>query len=184
MKAMRIPVIFVGHGSPMIALEALAGKGVKASDSWGIDHGSWSVLRHIFPAADIPVVQLSLSAAFSPREHYEAGRLLSGLREQGFLIFASGNIVHNLREVDWNSDGGSPECVRFNDLAVNAVLKRDDEALVDFRSLPDAAYAAPTPEHFIPLLYALGAGEGESPRVFNNKCELGAIAMSSFAFGM
>ena len=162
----------------------LLGDRVTVNDEWGIDHGTWTVLCHVFPDADIPVVQLSVDATLSSQDIYDLGKALSPLREEGYLIFASGNVVHNLRRVEWENPNGSPECVTFNDAITGYVKNRDDAKLIAYDAVPNAAYAVPTPEHFLPLIYMLGAAEGEKPRVFNNHCELGAIAMTGYAFGI
>lgn len=163
---------------------ALLGERVAVKNDWGIDHGTWTVLCHMFPDADIPVVQLSVDGTLSIEEIYDIGKKLEPLRVEGYLIFASGNVVHNLRRVDWNDPNGSPECLSFNDAIMRFVLARDDSAVMRYDAVPNAAYAVPTPEHFLPLLYCLGVSEGETPMVFNNHCELGAIAMTGYAFGL
>lgn len=162
----------------------LLGDDVTADDSWGIDHGSWTVLCHMFPDADVPVAQLSVDAALPPEQIYDIGRRLAPLRDEGYLVFASGNVVHNLSRVEWDNPGGSPQTVAFNDYVKQKVLARDDAAVVAYERIPDAGYAVPTPDHYLPLIYALGAAEGEAPTVFNDHCELAAIAMTGFAFGL
>ena len=162
----------------------LLGERVSVKNDWGIDHGTWTVLCHMFPDADIPVVQLSVDATLSKDEIYEIGKSLAPLREEGYLIFASGNVVHNLRRVDWDNPKGSPECIAFNEAITNYVVARNDKAVVAYETVPNAAYAVPTPEHYLPLIYCLGAAEGETPEVFNNHCELGAIAMTGYSFGL
>lgn len=162
----------------------LLGERVSVKNDWGIDHGTWTVLCHMFPDADIPVVQLSVDGALSKDEIYEIGKSLAPLRDEGYLIFASGNVVHNLRMVDWDNPNGSDECIAFNEAITNNVVARNDKAVVAYETVPNAAYAVPTPEHYLPLIYCLGAAEGETPEVFNNHCELGAIAMTGYAFGM
>ena len=130
------------------------------------------------------MVQLSIDATLSAGDIYQLGRALSPLREEGYLIFASGNVVHNLRRVEWDNPGGSPECAAFNQAITAYVTRREDGKVLDYPAVPHAVYAVPTPEHFLPLLYVLGAAQGEKPLVFNNHCELGAIAMTGYAFGM
>ena len=163
---------------------SLMGDKVSVNNKWGIDHGTWTVLCHIFPNADVPVVQLSVDATLAKEELYGIGRSLSPLRDEGYLIFASGNVVHNLMRVDWENANGSPECIAFNDAITGYVLARNDKAVMEYESVPNAAYAVPTPEHYLPLIYMLGAAENETPTVFNDHCELGAIAMTGYAFGM
>lgn len=154
------------------------------NDDWGIDHGSWTVLTHFFPDASIPVVQLSIDGKISPKASYDIGKALSPLREEGYLIFGSGNIVHNLYKVEWNNEGGSPAADRFDAFITEAVKKRDDEKVINYEDNDDAAYAAPTADHFLPLLYTLGAAEGEKPLVFNQVRNLGSISMTGYAFGL
>ena len=117
---------------------------------WGLDHGTWSVLVHAFPDADIPVVQLSLDTGLTPSQRVEIGRRLSPLRDEGVLIIASGNIVHNLRTMDWNNAGCEPFdwATRFNNEMRDAILKNEPERVRAFEAMGDAArLAAPTPEH-------------------------------------
>lgn len=166
------------------AVTELLGKDVSVNDEWGIDHGTWTVLVHMFPKADIPVVQLSVNGYLSTEQSYQIGEKLAALRDRGYLIFGSGNVVHNLRRVEWNNEGGTEQTHRFNDYIIDAIEKRDDEKAIHFEEGPDSAYAVPTPDHFLPLLYILGASKGEKPLVFNNVCNLGSMAMTGFAFGL
>lgn len=161
----------------------LLGDEVKVNDDWGIDHGTWTVLCHMFPDADIPVVQLSVDISAEPHKLYEIGEMLSALRDEGYLIFGSGNVVHNLRMVDWSDPDGSPRCVDFNDTFIKLLSERNDEAIINYEDLPNAAYAAPTSEHFLPIIYLLGAAKGEKTEIFNNVCNLSAIAMTGFVIG-
>lgn len=142
------------------------------------------MLTHFFPDASIPVVQLSIDGKISPSASYDIGKALSPLREEGYLIFGSGNIVHNLYKVEWNNEGGSPAADRFDAFITEAVKKRDDEKVINYEDHDDAAYAAPTADHFLPLLYTLGAAEGEKPLVFNQVRNLGSISMTGYAFGL
>ena len=160
------------------------GPEVKVNDDWGIDHGTWSVLVHMFPDASIPVVQLSVNRYFTPRKAYEIGKKLAKLRDEGYLIFASGNVVHNLMRVEWDNPHGSVMTDRFNHYIVEKVTQRDDEAVLNFTTHPDASYAVPTPDHFMPLFYILGATQNEVPQVFNNVANLGSMAMTGFVFGI
>lgn len=166
------------------AVQNALGSSVSVNDRWGIDHGVWTVLVHLFPKADIPVVELSVDQGASAEDAYRIGAALAGLRDQGFLILCSGNTVHNLGMVEWDNEDGSKATHAFNDAVVEAVERRDDEAAIDYRRLPHAGYAVPTPDHYLPLLYCLGASEGEKPTVFNKVCNLGSIAMTGFAFGL
>jgi 4,5-DOPA dioxygenase extradiol len=173
-------------GSPELAekvKELLKGK-VQVSNDWGIDHGTWTVLCHMFPDANIPVVQLSVNGIVSPGENYEIGKALETLRDDGYLILGSGNVVHNLRMLEWDNPNGSEKAVRFNNYIKENVKARNDQAAVDFYNHPDAEYAAPSPEHFLPLLYILGASQNEKPEIFNDISSHGSLSMTGYAFGM
>jgi len=137
----------------------LAPVAVRLDERWGLDHGTWSVLKHVFPNADIPIVQLSINETKPPSFHYELGKRLAALREEGILIIGSGNIVHNLAAYTWGKKNVPPFdwAVRFEEYARELMLKGDDEPLVNYESLGrDAIMSAPTPEHYLPLLYVLG----------------------------
>lgn len=154
------------------------------NDDWGIDHGTWTVLTHMFPGARIPVVQVSIDGTAGTKAAYETGKALASLREEGYLIFGSGNIVHNLYKVEWDNEAGSPAADRFDAFITGKVKDRDDSAVIHFDSHPDADYAVPTPDHFLPLLYTLGASIGENPRVFNAVRNLGSMSMTGYVFGL
>lgn len=142
------------------ATPAESGIAVGLDQAWGLDHGTWSVLCHVFPNADIPVVQLSIDETQPPEFHYELGRKLQPLRDEGVLIIGSGNIVHNLHTYAWGKHEveAFDWAVRFEALAREALVQGNDETLVDYESLGrDALLAAPTPDHYLPLLYVLGA---------------------------
>jgi 4,5-DOPA dioxygenase extradiol len=127
---------------------------------WGLDHGTWSVLVHAFPDADVPVVQLSLDESLSPREHLELGSRLAPLRDEGVLILGSGNVVHNLEAYAWGVQSGAPFdwALRFDQAVRRAVEDGDAATLAAYDRLGrDAALSVPTPEHYLPLLYVLGA---------------------------
>ncbi|MEE8808418.1 MAG: 4,5-DOPA dioxygenase extradiol [Lactimicrobium sp.] len=160
----------------------LLGRDVSINDTWGIDHGTWTVLVHMFPKADIPVVQLSVNGNLKPEECFAIGQKLSALRKQGYLIFGSGNVVHNLMRVEWDNEGGTPMAYRFNDAIRNAVINHDNDTVIQYDKLPDAAYAVPTPDHYLPLLYCLGAAGQDDVTVFNDVCNLGSMAMTGFLF--
>lgn len=163
---------------------SLLGDEVRVNNDWGIDHGTWTVLVHMFPKADIPVVQLSVNRRLSPAQCYALGQKLAALRVEGYLIFGSGNIVHNLRMVEWDNPGGTEKTLKFNQYIIEKMEARDDQAVINYTNHPDAVYAVPTPDHYLPLLYVLGAAEGEQATVFNNLCNLGSMAMTGFAFGL
>jgi 4,5-DOPA dioxygenase extradiol len=150
--------------------------------SWGLDHGTWSVLRHAFPNADVPVVQLSIDAERDFDYHIELAARLAPLRERGVLIVGSGNVVHNLRAINWHTpSSGFDWAQRFDDAARAVLLERPGDA-AGLRAHADYARAAPTPEHFIPLLYLAGlaAASGEKARVLTDGCAFGSLSMTAY----
>ena len=180
-------VQYPATGDPALAQQVvslLAPFGAQPDETWGLDHGTWSVLVHMYPNADIPVVQVSLDARRTPAQHYEIAQALAPLRDQNVAILASGNIVHNLRSFFHHSDQPAPpQDASFERFIVDAALGDDHSAVEAYKSRPDAAIAAPDWDHFTPLLYALGAGAGERPHIFNRTFEPG-IAMTSIAYGL
>ncbi|HVF54884.1 MAG TPA: 4,5-DOPA dioxygenase extradiol [Pyrinomonadaceae bacterium] len=133
---------------------------VGLDERWGLDHGTWSVLCHVFPRADVPVVQLSIDETQPPEFHYEIGRRLAPLRDEGVLIVGSGNLVHNLHTYAWGRHGVEPFdwAVRFEERARELLLAADHGPLVAYETLGrDATLSIPTPEHYLPLLYVIGA---------------------------
>lgn len=162
---------------------ALLGDGVSVDNTWGIDHGTWTVLVHMFPDADIPVVQLSVDTAQPAEKLFEIGKKLAALRDEGYLIFGSGNVVHNLWRVEWDNPDGTDMTKAFNAYIIDAVKNGDDNRVIHYENAPDAAYAVPTTEHYLPLVYCLGAADGDKAKVFNNVCNLGSMAMTGFVFG-
>jgi 4,5-DOPA dioxygenase extradiol len=133
---------------------------VALDESWGLDHGSWSVLCHVYPQADVPVVQLSIDETRPPAFHYEAGKRLAALRDEGVLIVGSGNIVHNLHAYAWGRHVAGPYdwAVRFEAKAREMLVAGEMDPLVDYESLGrDATLSIPTPDHYLPLLYIAGA---------------------------
>jgi len=155
-------VEYPAPGSPELARrvkDLLVPVSVGLDESWGLDHGTWSVLRHVLPGADIPVVQLSIDERRPPSLHYEIGKRLAPLREEGVLVIGSGNVVHNLHSYAWGSRGVHPFdwAVRFEKHARELLLKGDDAPLIDYEKLGrDAMLCVPTPDHYLPLLYVLG----------------------------
>lgn len=128
-------------------------------ESWGLDHGTWAVLTHVFSGADIPVVQLSIDETQPPQFHYEIGKRLASLREEGVLVIGSGNLVHNLHAYAWGAHGVQPFdwAVRFEDHVKELLLEGRDAQLVAYEKLGhDALLSIPTPDHYLPLLYLLG----------------------------
>jgi 4,5-DOPA dioxygenase extradiol len=154
-------------------------------DSWGYDHGTWSVLTHMYPDADVPVVQLSMDVRLGPRGHYQIGQALAPLRDQGVLIFGTGNIVHNLRLYDRRPGApAQPWAQRFTDVVKAKVLAGDHEALIDYAHLdPEVDLAFPEPEHFHPLLYVLGAQAPGERVEFATDEVFSSISMTSVLVG-
>ena len=145
-------------------------------DGWGLDHGAWSVLAHLYPRADVPVVQLSINALEPLAYHLELGAKLAPLRNQGVMILSSGNIVHNLQRIDWNDpDGGTDWAHRFDD-AVADQMSGDPAGILKTIKHPDFTLAVPTTEHFIPLLYTAGlAAEGNGAEAFLRGYAMGSL---------
>ncbi|NTU58975.1 MAG: 4,5-DOPA dioxygenase extradiol [Chlorobiaceae bacterium] len=160
---------------------------VRLDQQRGLDHGTWSVLCHMYPAADIPVVQLSIDETKGPDFHYEMGRLLQPLRDEGVLIVGSGNIVHNLRAYAWGDDQVQPFdwAVRFESAARKLMLEGRDRDLVDYRSFgEDARLSVPSPDHFLPLLYVLGLRmDGDKVSFPVEGIEGGSLSMLSVRIG-
>ena len=181
-------VQYPAPGAPDVAQEVAellepVGAGLDAGQ-WGLDHGTWSVLVHMFPKADIPVLQLSINMLKPPEYHLELGARLAPLRERGVLIVGSGNVVHNLRMVEWRRpELGFPWAERF-DQAVLDQLARDPQRVLAVANHPDFAMAVPTPDHFLPLLYVAGlASREEPPRPVIQGYSLGSISMTAYAVG-
>jgi 4,5-DOPA dioxygenase extradiol len=155
-------------------------------DTWGYDHGTWSVLTHMYPDADIPVIQLSMDIRLAPKGHYQIGQALAALRDEGVLILGTGNIVHNLRYFDRRPDAPPhPWAQRFNDVVKAKIAAGDHEALIDYANLdPEVNLAFPEPEHYQPLLYVLGTmAPGESVE-FATDAVLSSISMTSVLLGL
>jgi len=154
-------------------------------ESWGLDHGAWSVLAHVFPRADVPVLQLSVNAAKAIEEHMALGERLSSLRRRGVLVVASGDVVHNLRRIDFRRpDAAYDWALRF-DAAARDVMTRDPSRLPALAAHADYAMSVPTPEHFLPLAYLAGLAraEGATCQVLVEGCSLGSISMTCYTLG-
>lgn len=183
-------IAYHAPGDPALAARVqalLAPVRVRADQDWGLDHGTWSVLVHLFPDGAVPVVQLSLDATKPPAWHYEMGRKLGALRDEGVIVAGSGDIVHNLalmrrdpnaRPYDWAE--------RFNDFAKAQIEAHGHEALTNYSTLgEEARLSIPTAEHYLPLLYVLGAqSEGEQAHFFTDRIELASVSMTGAAFGL
>lgn len=179
LHAVRYPA----PGDPSLGervLELLAPTPVTADHEWGLDHGAWSILVHLYPQVDVPVVQLSLDARKSNREHYELGQRLRPLRDENVLILATGNVVHNLRRLAWGG-AGADWAVRFESRVRELIEKGDHDRVIDFTNLgEDARLSVPTPDHFQPLLYVLGlVRPGDAISFPTTGIEHGSISMLS-----
>ncbi len=182
-------VQYPAPGSPELARETrdLVKKTTVGLDEsqWGLDHGAWSVIKHLYPDADVPVIQMSLDYSQTPQYHYELARELAALREKGILIVGSGNMVHNLRKVAWDrlndKDFGFDWAIEASEKMKSHIQSGDHEPLVNFRAQGKAFdLAIPTPEHYLPLLYALALQEkGETVSLFNDRAVAGALTMTS-----
>jgi 4,5-DOPA dioxygenase extradiol len=165
----------------------LAPLNVALDTGWGLDHGTWSVLCHVFPAADIPVLQLSMDETKPPAFHYELGQRLSPLRDEGVLMIGSGDVVHNLHTYAWGKHSAEPYdwALRFESRVRELILADDHAPLVDYLSLgQDALLSVPTPEHFLPLLYVLGAGtKGETVIFPAEGIDGGSVSMLAVRLG-
>lgn len=181
-------VQYPAPGSPELASgikQAIMTTNVGLDQKWGLDHGSWSVIRNIYPEADIPVVELSLDWHRTPQDHYDLAKELMKLREKGVLIIGSGNIVHNLRMLAW-AHADEPEygfdwAIRANNLFKRLILEKNHKELIGYSILgKEVSLAVPTPDHYIPLLYILALmKEKESVSFFNDKTIMGSLSMTS-----
>lgn len=185
-------VQYPAPGSPELANETInivKHSVVTRDERWGLDHGTWSVIRRIYPDADIPVVQLSLDYNKTPQQHYDLAKELATLRKKGILIVGSGNIVHNLRQVAWDKPDdeayGHDWAIEANELVKKLILKGDHQPLINYNSLGSAMQlAAPTPDHFLPLLYTLALKQDdEKVSFFNDKAVMGSLTMTSVKLG-
>ena len=155
-------------------------------DQWGLDHGTWSVLAHLYPEADVPVVQLSLNVLKPLDYHVQLGTKLAALRDRGVLVLASGNVVHNLRRLDWRNLGsGEDWAYRFDDAAASMMAERPGD-IVELVNHPDYSTAVPTPDHFLPLLYVAGIAAASGARAVPlvRGCTLGSVSMTCYGVGI
>jgi 4,5-DOPA dioxygenase extradiol len=185
-------VQYPAPGNPELAKETqglVAKTMVGLDEKWGLDHGAWSVIKHLYPDADVPVIQMSLDYRQTAQWHYDLAKELSALRQKGVLIAGSGNMVHNLGMVAWdrlNEPGfGYDWAIEANEKMKSSILSGDHKPLIDFRSQGKAFdLAIPTPEHYLPLLYALAMQEeGEQVSLFNDQAVGGALTMTSVKIG-
>ncbi|MEZ4685437.1 MAG: 4,5-DOPA dioxygenase extradiol, partial [Bacteroidia bacterium] len=181
-------VQYPAPGSPALAKEAselVSSTTVGLDQQWGLDHGAWSVIKHLYPKANIPVIQMSLDYRKPPRYHYELAKELAALRRKGVLIIGSGNMVHNLGMVAWdklNVDGyGYDWALEADAKMKELILDKNHDPLVNYASQGRAfQLSIPTPEHYLPLLYVLGLQEkGEQASLFNDKALGGSLTMTS-----
>ncbi len=175
-------------GSPELAKRVaalLAPTTVTLNQSRGLDHGTWAVMLKAWPDADVPVVQLSLDVALSDREHFDIGKQLAPLRDEGILIAGSGNIVHNLGIMEWNEEAEPYDwAIRFNDYIKNSIRDGNMEHFYAYRDLgEDAQLAIPSPDHFWPLLYVLGARDDDPVQFATDFIQYKSLSMTSAVFG-
>ena len=179
-------VDYPAPGSPAVAqvvVDALAPTWCGLdTDSWGLDHGTWSVLAHLWPSADVPVLQLSLDAQKPIEEHIEIGRALEPLRHEGILLLGSGNVVHNLSLIDWSNTDGGADWAHVFDNATRSVMTSEPAQLGSVLELPEAQPAVPTPDHFLPLAYIAGIADaaGTPARTLIDGYAYGSLSMTSY----
>jgi 4,5-DOPA dioxygenase extradiol len=171
-------------GAPELAhfTKSLIGKDTIVDNSWGYDHGAWSVLHVMYPNADIPVFQLSVNKNAAAAEHYELGKKLASLRNKDVLILASGNVVHNLSRVDFSMEGGYEWANEFDNYIKENILSQNHQAIINYEKAGDIARLSfSIPDHFYPLLYVLGASASEDKiTVYNDSCVAGSLSMTCY----
>lgn len=179
-------VRYPAPGSVKIAsrIKELLGDSAVLTDEWGLDHGTWSVLKWMYPDAYIPVLQLSVNGLEKGQYHYDIGKKLSVLRDEGVLILGSGNVVHNLGAVKWDMEGGFDWAQEFDKKIKEAILNGDTDKVLDpsvFGEIQRKSFRSP--DHYYPLLYVLGASdEKDRITVFNEECVLGSLSMTGYIF--
>ena len=184
-------VQYPAKGSPELASQTqqlLHNTKVGLDHQWGLDHGAWSVIKHLYPKADVPVIQLSLDYTQGPQYHYELAKQLSALRDKGVLIIGSGNMVHNLGMVAWNRLNESfafDWATEANEKMKSFILKNDFQNLIDYHKLGQAfKLAIPSPDHYLPLLYVMALkNEKDDIKIFNDKPVAGSLTMTSVKLG-
>lgn len=183
-------VQYPASGHPLLAKETAAlitSTNVELDHDWGLDHGTWTIIRHMYPEANIPVLQLSIDYTKSLQSHYDLSRELYALRKKGVLIAGSGNMVHNLRMLSWEmiNGGGYDWAVDINEKFKSLILNGNHKELIDYHLLGrEAALAIPTPEHYLPLIYSLALQSAEDEvAFFNDKAVGGSLTMTSVKIG-
>jgi 4,5-DOPA dioxygenase extradiol len=185
-------VQYPAPGSPELAYDVkriITATDVGLDEKWGLDHGAWSVIRNIYPGADVPVIEMSLNYHLTPRNHYDLAKELAPLRKKGILIIGSGNMVHNLRMIEWNHanepDYGFDWAIRANEIFKGLIRDNNHKDLIHYRDLGnEVQMAVPTPDHFLPLLYSIALKEeNESVTFFNDKQVMGSLSMTSIRIG-
>ena len=185
-------VQYPAHGSPKLAKETkklISKTEIGLDEKWGLDHGCWSVIRRLYPDADVPVIQISLDYYKTPQYHYELSKELVSLRKKGILIVGSGNMVHNLRMLAWNrlndAGYGYDWAIEANEKMKKYILDGDHKQLINYQSQgKEFQLAIPTPDHYLPLLYALALkGKNEELFLFNDKAIAGSLTMTSIKIG-
>lgn len=183
-------VQYPAPGMPALAHETsslIKSANVVLDHEWGLDHGAWSVVKNMYPAANIPVLQLSIDYTKSAQEHFDMAKELMGLRRKGVLILASGNLVHNLRMINWEmmNGGGYDWALEIDATFKSLILNKDHQPLINYESLGSAAQLAiPTAEHYLPLMYAIALqGDSEDVNLFNEKAIGGSLTMTSVQIG-
>ncbi|AHF06085.1 4,5-DOPA dioxygenase extradiol [Desulfitobacterium metallireducens] len=179
-------VDFQPEGAPDIAhfTKDLISQSTQLDNSWGIDHGTWSILKVMYPKADIPVFQMSVNQDKNPDYHFEIGKEIKALREKGVLILGSGNVVHNLSKIKWEMKSGNDWALEFDNYIKSKVMKREYKDILNYKKAGSSAeLAVPTSEHFDPLLYVLGASdESDHLSIYNDTCTMGSLSMTSYLF--
>jgi 4,5-DOPA dioxygenase extradiol len=185
-------VQYPAPGNPVLAKETadlLHSAHVELDHDWGLDHGAWTIIRHMYPKANIPVLQLSIDYTKGPHYHYDLAKELNALRKRGVLIIGSGNMVHNLRMVAWDrlndQEYGFDWAKNINEKFKSLIQDGDHKPLINYSTLgKDAMLAIPTPEHYLPLMYTLGAkGSKDNVSFFNDKAVGGSLTMTSVKIG-
>lgn len=182
-------VQYPAPGDPSLAAEltGLEALNIVADHDWGLDHGTWTIMRHMFPQATVPVLQISIDYTKAPAYHFQLASELQYLRKRGVLIVGSGNMVHNLRMISWPMihGGGYDWALELNDKFKRSIQKRDMESLIHFERLgPEVKLGIPTAEHYLPLLYIMGLSKhDEDIFLFNDKTVGGSLTMTSLKIG-